>query len=217
MSVRFEASTLFESPVAEAIALSPSFRMAAVERFFRHFPGQRDDQFGLGRAILDFQSWEITSGRIAGEGGSAWWRAVNGMMVLDIAASGKQVLPASSAVAAWRAYTAEESQEALWEAHQRSLHAAIRRCEALVAAEPGAERAFAEIVVDVVDRTALSGAPTHTADLRQLTERYYPACYPVFEDLLPRLENMRMRTAAALLDLHSRPFEDVGLGSSRWP
>lgn len=204
--------------LAEAIALTPAARMATVEAFFAASPHSSAGPFGLGRAILDFQAWEIASGRItANSRGSEWWRAVNGMMVLDVAAATRGENPGSPAVRAWLAYpSSEHPQHALWEAHQRSLHAGIRASGALLDAEPEAERRFAAVVIDVVDRTALSGAATDNDALARLTERYYPSAYPIGPDPLPALEGMREKTAARLLDLVGNPFQDVGMDSSRW-
>jgi hypothetical protein len=204
--------------LAEAIALTPAARMATVEAFFAASPRSPEGPFGLGRAILDFQAWEIASGRITAAGSrSEWWRAVNGMMVLDIAAATRGECPGSPAVRAWRAYpSSEHPQRALWEAHQRSLHAAIQASGVLLAAEPEAEQLFAAIVIDVVDRTALSGAATDNDALAHLTERYYPRVYPIGPAALPALEQMREKTAARLLDSAGRPFQDVGMDSSRW-
>lgn len=205
-------------PLAEAIALTPAARMATVEAFFAASPRSSEGSSGLGRAILDFQAWEIASGRIpTSNGGSDWWRAVNGMMVLDIAAAAQGATGPTPAIRAWVDYTtAAEPQRALWEAHQRSLHAGIRAAGALLVAESEAERRFAAIVIDVVDRTALSGSATDNDGLARLTERYYPGVYPIRPDALPALEGMREKTAARLLDPAGAPFQDVGMDSTRW-
>lgn len=203
--------------LAEAIALTPAARMEAVGAFFAANPRSPEGPFGLGRAILDFQEWEVTSGRIPANGGSRWWRAVNGMMVLDIAAATTGEGTVSTAVRAWLAYpSSEHPQHALWEAHQRSLHAGIFAGTTLLQEEPEAERRFAAIVIDVVDRTALSEAATDNDSLARLTERYYPSAYPIGPDALPALEGMREKTAARLLDSGGNPFRDVGIDSSRW-
>lgn len=207
--------------LSEAIALTPAARMEAVEAFFAAHPRSAEGPFGLGRAILDFQAWEIASGRIpANSGGSGWWRAVNGMMVLDIAAAAQRATGPTPAIRAWVDYTtAAEPQRALWEAHQRSLHAGIHACAGLLAAETGAERQFAAIVIDVVDRTALSGTATDNDGLARLTERYYPAHYPIGAeeaDVLAELERMRQKTATRFVDVAGAAFLDVGIDSTRW-
>ncbi len=204
--------------LAEAVAVTPAARMEAVESFFAAHPRSSEGPFGLGRAILDFQAWEVASGRIsASGGGSDWWRAVNGMMVLDIAAASHGAARPSPAIRAWLDYaTASEPQGALWEAHQRSLHAGIRACARLLGAEPPAERQFAAIVIDVVDRTALSGAATDNDGLARMTERFYPRQYPIDPGELPALEAMRAKTAARLVDGTRGPLLDVGIDSTRW-
>lgn len=173
---------------------------------------------GLGRAILDFQDWEIQSGRIAEDGrGSPWWRAVNGLFVLDMA----EAMTGSSATCAadaWRGYALGlgASQAALWEAHQRSLHSAIDSCDELFKLEPPAEQAFARIVVEVVDRTALANRPTDSPELAALTERFYPSSYPIDESAVAPLERMRGRTADTLRAADGSVFDEVGMSSRRW-
>ena len=207
--------------LAEAVALTAAARMETVEAFFAAHPRSPEGPFGLGRAIVDFQVWEVASGRIpANSGGSGWWRAVNGMMVLDIAAAAQGATGPTPAIRAWVDYiTAAEPQRALWEAHQHSLHAGIRASGALLAVEPEAERRFAAIVIDVVDRTALAHTATDTDGLARLTERYYPAHYPIKAeeaDALADLERMRQKTATRLVDAAGAPFLDVGIDSTRW-
>ncbi len=199
-----------------AIALTPAERNTIVEAFFALHPGAGEGRLGLGQAILDFQAWEVGSGRITESGGSPWWRGVNGQMVLDIAAAQKSAGD-SAAVRAWREYASGLGTQAeLWEAHQRSLHAALRLSGHLLANESDAERAFAEIVVDVVDRTALAGRATDSPELAEMTRRYYPWAYPVDPASLAPLESIRERTANRLLAPGGAVFTDVGIASTRW-
>lgn len=204
--------------ISRAVALTPTERHAAVEAFFAAHPGPTESAPGLGQAILDFQGWEIASGRIAEGAGSAWWAAVNGMMVLDIVASRDEQETGGAPVEAWRRYARAVNghQQALWEAHQRSLHAAVRICAELLDREPPAEREFAAIVIDVVDRTALAGRPTNSPDLRLLTDRFYPTSYPATAELLPALATMRERTADRLRDADGAVPINIGLHSTRW-
>lgn len=200
-----------------ARALTPGERRATVEAFFSVHPGAGEGRVGLGQAILDFQAWQTESGRITETGGSAWWRTVNGLMVLDIAdadhASGGDV----ATVRAWRTYASGHGTQAeLWEAHQRSLHTGVRCCCALLESEPAAERAFAEVVIDIVDRTALAARRTDSAELAEITKRYYPSSYPAVPAALADLERVRARTAKNLCGDDGRPFAGVGIGSSRW-
>lgn len=202
-----------------AISLSPGDRMGIAGRFFERHPGLVGRGPGLGRAILDFQAWEIASGRISPEGGSDWWRAVNGFMVLDIGAAADGNAIETAAVKAWRAYreaSGEGVQQLLWEAHQRSLHAGLRASRELLEREGTAEREFAGIVIDVVDRTALANATTDSDDLRNLTDRYYPAAYPTLDGQLAPLQRLRVRSAERLCTADGSPFENVGMSSTRW-
>lgn len=198
-----------------AIALTPGERLVVLETFFAIHDKVAP---GLGRAIVDFLNWQIQSGRIA-EGGrqSPWWRAMNGMLVLDIA-DAMAASPGSCAARRWRRLAArsEDAQAALWEAHQRSLHGAISTCRGLFRLESPAEQAFARIVVDVVDRTALANRPTDSPELSSLTERFYPGSYPIAESAVAPLERMRARTAEALRARDGSVFDNVGMSSRRW-
>ena len=214
------ASPATNERLAAAMALTPAERMETAAAFFTAYPGSPNGSHGLGQAILDFQAWEISSGRIGDGTSSAWWRAVNGMMVLDmaVAAADDDGTP-SPAIAAWRRFAASpgsDAQPALWDAHQRSLHAGIRAAAALLADESEPERQFAAIVVDVVDRTAIAGTPTDNDGLARMTERFYPAHYPARPADIPALEAMRAKSAARLTGDTGRMFVDVGLDSNRW-
>lgn len=214
------ASPASDERLAAAIALTPAGRMETAAAFFTAHPGSPNGPHGLGQAILDFQAWEISSGRIGNAAGSDWWRAVNGMMVLDMAVAGADDDGTPSpAIAAWRRFAtspASDAQSALWEAHQRSLHAGIRAAAGLLSSEAQPERQFAAIVVDVVDRTAIAGTPTDNDGLARMTERFYPAHYPALSTDLPALEAMRAKTAARLTGDTGQVLVDVGLDSNRW-
>ncbi len=204
--------------VAAAIALTPAERTRVVETFFVAHPGAGEGRYGLGRAVLDFQSWEVASGRIDGNAGSNWWRGVNGLMVIDIAAALEGVRRDEPGVVSWLdfAATPEAPQEALWEAHQRSLHRGVRVCSPLLFEEPEAERTFAAIVVEVVDRTAISNGRTDSGELARMTDRFYPKEYPVSDEALQGVQRMRARTADTLRDQDGKVISSVGLDSDRW-
>ncbi len=204
--------------IHKAIGLTPAQRREVVEAFFQANPGMSEAHLGLGRAVLDFQSWEISSGRIADRGGSSWWRAVNGMMVLDIHDAMNASSVATCAVDAWRAYASAGggTQASLWEAHQWSLHSAIRSSRELLGYEPPPEQAFAAIAIDVVDRTALAGRPTDSPALAAMTKRFYPACYPIDDAALAPLVHMRDRTVERVRGADGMVFVDVGIHSRRW-
>ncbi len=187
---------------AAALALTAAERRDVVAGFFAASPAVRD----LGRAVLDFVDWQIRSGRIAEHGGgSAWWRFVNGHLVLDLrdatASYARPIDPrgthgdsnggedrtdrdADERAARWvRFATCDGSDPAraqalLWDAHQVSLHAALERAEPLLAAEPPGERWFARTAVAMVDRAAATGQATGTDALDRMTRRHYPDHYP---------------------------------------
>ena len=176
-----------------ALALEPGERTEIVEAFFTTHPGGGSGPLGLGRAVADFVDWEIRSGRITdGGGGSAWWRLVNGAMVLDMrdaaavdADGNADGAGADGAVGSWIAYIrcdgAGAAQETMWTAHQGSLHAGLHAADraALLADERHAEREFAGLVVEIVNRTAAHHQATDTADLARMTARSYPQQYPI--------------------------------------
>ena len=191
---------MIEARVRSALTPEPDERREVVSAFFTAHPGGGAGPLGLGRAVADFVDWEIRSGRITdGGGGSPWWRLVNGGMILDLrdaatVLAGEGIDGArgpvcdGGAVAAWIAYASEggtsggaPAQARLWVAHQASLHAALVAADgaALLAEERPAERAFAGLVVDVVDATAEHGRPTDTDELCRMTARHYPKEYPI--------------------------------------
>lgn len=164
-----------------AVALAPDARRAIVDAFFAAHPGAGHAAPGLGRAVGDFVDWQVDSGRL-GAGGSPWWRAVNGWMMLDLADSGagRTTTPAT---ARWHAYSRAgdrdgDAQRLLWRAHQQSLHAALVAARPLLDSECDDERRFVAVVLRVVDGAAAAGSDTAGPDLRDLTRRWYPARYP---------------------------------------
>lgn len=171
--------------VAAAITLGPEERREVVERFFRAHPGAGTGPLGLGRAVADFVDWEIRSGRIAdGGGGSAWWRLVNGGMILDLRdamAAADDAGGPDGPIGAWAAYSGAvgDTQALMWAAHQASLHTALDAAGELLALESAEEQRFARLVVEVVDQTATACRPTDTDELARHTARHYPDRYPI--------------------------------------
>lgn len=164
----------------EAVRLTPTDRREIVEAFFLAHPGSSLTAFGYGTAVLDFVEWEIGSGRI-GVRGSAWWRAVNGSMVLDLR-DAHESRPSTAGTALWRGYAHSKNghtQERMWRAHQRSLHAALPAARRFLRHETPAERAFVALVLRIVDRAALACRPTDTPELGALANRFYPLQYPI--------------------------------------
>jgi len=166
-----------------ALLLSASTRTQIACGFFARHP-HGSAPLGLGRAVVDFVDWERRSGRLADEGGSRWWRCINGVMMLDLRAAARAIAhgrAARGAAAAWVTYADGEirgAQVRLWAAHQASLAVGLEHAAPMLAAEPAAEREFAAIVVAIVERVAAGHAPTGTGDLAAFTARHYPSQYP---------------------------------------
>ncbi len=172
----------------EATAVPVAARRAVLRQFFSRWPGQESANVGFGRAVVDFQEWEITSGRISDATNSPWWSAMNGQLVLDLRAAttaieqGQDGFASPSAVAAWVRYTratGPTAQAALWSAHQESITQAAIRFAPLLAAEPEAERRFATLVLAVVERSAELRVPTDDLLLGEVTRGTYPSTYPI--------------------------------------
>jgi hypothetical protein len=168
--------------------LSPDERFRIVREFFHAHPGTHSGPPGLGMAVLDFMGWLVGSGRMAEEGGSPWWRTLNGSLVLDLAGD----TPGTPGVDAWQRYASATSavstvadtrhaelQALFWEAHQTSLHSVLPACEDMLAAESRHERSFVEIAMRVVDLSARHNQPTHTPVLGESTRKLYPDHYPL--------------------------------------
>lgn len=179
--------------------LGTATRAAVVHAFFTCWPGQQGP-LGLGRALADFQDWEISSARISDGGGSGWWAVVNGTLVADLADAGRSRQggappPEGAGARAWTDYAAlaeaepasGAAQQTLWTAHQASIEAGAALAEPLLADETPAERRFAELVLMVVDEAARRGADTSTDELARLTRRHYPSTYPITTDALDAL------------------------------
>lgn len=142
------------------------------------WPGEAGSPLGLGRAIYDFQEWEIHSGRVLDDGGSPWWSTVNGSLVSDLrdAAAGSD--------GPWRDYmTAAETrcgglQALLWSAHQHSIDRGVAQAAQLLDDETAIERDFARLAVAVVAGAAARNRSTATDELGRYTRSRYPAVYP---------------------------------------
>jgi hypothetical protein len=185
--------------VAALAGLDAATRRRVVEEFFGRWPGA-DEPPGLGRAVADFQEWELASGRIVDGGGSRWWAVVNGALIADLAEAGRSLsgdgpTPTHPGARAWVDYatvaapapTTPMRQEALWSAHQVSIGAGAAIAEPLLTAECRAERRFARLVLLVVEDAARQGTDTSTDGLAQLTRRLYPPGYPIEDDALDTL------------------------------
>ncbi len=176
----------------EALRPGVAQRVGTFDRFFRSHPGHGRGALGLGTALADFLAWEVDSGRVADRGGSPWWKAVNGLLVLHVAIAdlgprrvggpGAVEAGSASAVAAWREYVAAppaEQQAALWRAHAASIALAVDAAVPLLADEDASEREFAAVVLRVLDGATRRLAPTDSPLLGDAVRRDYPAAYPI--------------------------------------
>lgn len=155
--------------------------------FFTLWPGDANHSLGLGRALFEFQEWEIQSERIADEGGSRWWSAVNGRLVADLHDA------AGGAAGPWRDYIeAVESgggdlQALLWDAHQHSIGGGAHAAAALLGEECETEAAFARLALAVVDHAAQARHRTSGGGLGRSTRTLYPSRYPCRAEELDQL------------------------------
>ena len=176
-----------------ALGLSVDDRRRAFAAFFAAHPGPGRTGLGLGTALADFLEWEVASGRVAdGPSGSSWWKAVNGLMVLDVAdvAAGGGTEP-TDAARAWASYAgaaAGDEQAALWRAHQASMAAATSAARSLLDVEPAEEVAFVAIVLDVLERATARCSATDDHRLGDQARLSYPMAYPATAGSLAALE-----------------------------
>lgn len=174
-----------------ACSLSTAERMRTFERFFEAHPrgsgpGGAHPTPGYGRALIDFLAWEIDSGRVVDGGGSAWWKAVNGLLVLDlrdalVPSDGTQAATRPT-VAAWAAYGQAhpgEEQRSLWVAHGLSIERGAVEAAGLLVDEEPAEQSFIRLVLRVLHRSTEASEPTDTSQLGVSVRRHYPGRYPI--------------------------------------
>ncbi|MCC6225042.1 MAG: hypothetical protein IT195_01370 [Microthrixaceae bacterium] len=156
--------------------------------FFTLWPGDANHSLGLGRALFEFQEWEIQSERIADVGGSPWWSEVNGRLVSDLHEA------AGGAAGPWRCYIeAVESglgdlQALLWAAHQHSIGEGVAGAAGLLEAECDTEAAFAGLALSVVEHAAVALQRTSSSALGRATRELYPSRYPCLQEDLDRLD-----------------------------
>lgn len=186
------------SRLEAAIGLSVDDRRRAFAEFFSAHPGPRRTGLGLGTALADFLDWEVESGRVAdGTSGSPWWKAVNGLMVLDAAGvMGGEGSQLAGAARMWAAYTGApggDDQAALWRAHQASMTAATTTAATLLGAEPAEEAAFIAVVLDVLERATARCSATDDHRLGDQARASYPMTYPATAEALAALEQVLHR------------------------
>jgi hypothetical protein len=165
-------------------------RRNVLAAFFERWPGRDQRPPGLGLALVEFQEWEIESGRLADRAGRAervgsdWWAVVNGWLVLDLAAALEAPLPDTTTPAdddPWIAYqhaSPEHEQAALWAAHQHSIETGAHAAAPALADEAIEEQEFAELALGIVDAAAAMAYPTSDSSLGHQTRTLYPSRYP---------------------------------------
>ena len=121
--------------------------------------------------MADFVAWQVVSGRVA-DAGSAWWRAVNGLMMLDVDDARRRRGP-------WCAYARRPNQRGFWAAHRASLDAAVAAAASLLSVEPATERAFIRLALGIVAEAADANPSSDTADFERAIARFYPRAYPI--------------------------------------
>jgi hypothetical protein len=165
-------------------------RREVLASFFARWPGTDAHALGLGRALWEFQEWEIDSGRLHDHHGSPWWSAVNGWLVGDLEDA------ASGAPGPWADYVAgldgtpEEVQAGLWRAHQHSITCGAESAAGLLGSETAEEQEFALTALAVVDMASAVQLRTSSGALGRQTREHYPRRYPCTADDLTRVRSM---------------------------
>ena len=171
-----------------ARSLPAERRLEILDAMIRRQPRSRTRPAGRNPELLGihrFQGWLTNSGRVADDGGSPWWREVNGLLLLDIAESTTPNLTPSKPVAAWATYLNQRSRStrtrACWAAHQSSLHAAAQTASDVLAVETEAEQLFIAVALESVDLAARANLPTGRAGspiIGGFCRAFYPESYP---------------------------------------
>lgn len=192
MSCHQHLSTSVDSPASPGRDEAERARRHSVEHrrevlagFFSGGGDEGGHPLGLGRALSDFQEWEIRSGRVHDGAGSPWWSVVNGILVDDLAAAAD-----GGADGPWRDYLASpprERQSRLWRAHQYSIGRGASAAQDLLVREVPTERAFIEIALGVVESAAAAELDTSRGSLGRRTAQLYPQSHPCCEADLERL------------------------------
>ena len=192
---------------------------------------------GFGHGAIDFLSWEISSGRLCPRRGSAWWRAVNGLMALDLVACEwalarglddqdpvteawlRYVVRADDLAARLRPGYLRETQSLFWEAHQRSLHRALEQAAHLFAQESILEQRFIdEVVLPNVDQAALGNEASCLDTIALFTFALYPINPGHYGASKADLQLGRTLTIdrIPLSRCYGRRHQDIGRRSARW-
>lgn len=169
-----------EALVQRTLRYTVGHRRAVLEGFFSDSlgidsSGAGAHALGPGRALWEFQEWEIRSGRLDDLGGSPWWSIVNGFLVADLAAASE------GAPGPWRDCLDAPHGErlpALWAAHQDSIGRGVAAARDRLADEPETERAFIDLALGAVQMAADAVVDTSRGSLGRQTDEIYPKSYP---------------------------------------
>jgi hypothetical protein len=177
--------------------------------------------------IVEFIEFLVCSGRVAEQGGSQWWRGVNGLLILDLIdaeerSSTRTVSSISPAVQHWINYSIYwqqtssrklfKAQQLWWKAHQASLHYGIHAFPELLILESRMEIKFITYVcVPNVDLTALMNIPTNLKLIKLYTIIAYPHHYPAKIISLLKALILAPSVYARFLGV-----TNIGLDSTRW-
>ena len=176
----------------EARSLRADRRLEILDSMIRGQPRPRTRPARRNSELLGihhFQDWLTKSGRVADEGGSPWWRQVNGLLILDITESTRTDPAPSKSVEAWATYWDQGSRSArttaCWAAHQSSLHAAAQTASDALAVETEAEQLFIAVALESVDLAARANLPTGRVGspiIGGFCRAFYPESYPAGDD-----------------------------------
>ncbi|PLW21362.1 hypothetical protein PCANC_02496 [Puccinia coronata f. sp. avenae] len=187
----------------------------------------------LTSGIVEFIEYLVCSGRLDEQGGSQWWRGVNGLLILDLMDAEEALRPSTQTVACippavqhWMNYALYwqqtsfpnlfKAQRLWWKAHQTSLHHGIHTFRELLLIEPRMEINFITyICVPNVDLTAILTIPTNLKLIKLYTIIAYPHHYP--SKVLSTLKALLLAPSfyARLVGATS-DVANIGLDSSRW-
>ena len=147
----------------------PAARLALMSRVFHGPTGRAPRHLPFRRAALSFMRWQARRGVLdpldASPPGSAWWRAVNGRLLLDgcetiALLGGLAGQPSSPAVRLWLEFAASPTGRNWYRAHNASIVGGYLEQRELADGESAPERFFMNVaLVRVLYAHALVAAP----------------------------------------------------------
>ncbi len=138
------------SAALAAVADDPAGRLALREDFYAHCGIPRPNP---GDSELAFTRWELRRGVLepSSRGGSDWWRAVNGQIVLDSEAAARLpgIDPAllTRGERAWQTWLTTHQDRDWYRAHNTSVASAYIEYRDLARREPRTEHALLNVVL----------------------------------------------------------------------